>query len=221
MNNIVPFNFKGNQVRVVDRDGDPWFVAADVCAVLEIVNPSDAIKRLDDDESTLARIEGNHRPINLINESGLYSLILRSDKPEAKPFRKWVTAEVLPAIRKTGRYETPESPVHALLRSVQLMVEHEERLNQQQAQIAAIAQKQEEMNGDTGYMTALAFCRREGVAAPLEFAKRLGRMATEKCKRLNIRTGKVPDERWGTVNSYPVEILRECYQAIIATGQAA
>lgn len=100
------FSFNSLDVRVVDRDGEPWFVAADVCAALSVGNPSEALKRLDADERTLISIEGasNGLPVNAVNESGLYSLILTSRKPEAKKFKKWVTSEVLPAIRKTGSY---------------------------------------------------------------------------------------------------------------------
>ena len=105
--NIVPFDFKGNSVRTVQIHGEPWFVAKDVCSVLELSNPSMAIKALDEDEVTLSQIEGSHRPTNIISESGLYALIMRSDKPQAKPFRKWVTSEVIPSIRKTGKYEAP------------------------------------------------------------------------------------------------------------------
>ncbi|MEL6584045.1 MAG: BRO family protein [Pseudomonadota bacterium] len=108
--NIVPFNFNGNAVRVVSRNGEPWFVASDVCAVLELRNPSDAVKRLDTDEVTLDQIEGSHRPTNLINESGLYALVLRSDKPQAKPLRRFVTSEVLPQIRKTGAFGVSVAP---------------------------------------------------------------------------------------------------------------
>lgn len=102
---IIPFDFEEQAVRVVMRDDEPWFVAADVCRVLELENPSATLKRLDDDEVTLNTIEGSHRPTNLINESGLYALVLTSRKEQAKRFRKWITAEVLPAIRRTGRYE--------------------------------------------------------------------------------------------------------------------
>ncbi len=87
---------------------EPWFVAVDVCNALSIGNPSDSIRSLDDDEVTLGTIEGSHRATNLINESGLYSLIFKSRKPEAKKFKRWVTHEVLPAIRKTGSYGTPQ-----------------------------------------------------------------------------------------------------------------
>lgn len=115
MSELIPFDFEGNAVRVVEREGEPWFVLADVCRVLDLSNPSMAARGLDDDEVTLNQIKGSHRPTNLINESGLYALIVRSDKPNAKPFRKWVTAEVLPALRRTGRYDmacapAPEQP---------------------------------------------------------------------------------------------------------------
>lgn len=110
------------QLRVISIDGEPWFVASDVCAVLDLSNTTKALLRLDEDEkqvidfATLNSIQGREnqtlsdfdpKTVNIINESGLYSLILTSRKPEAKQFKKWVTAEVLPAIRKTGRYQHP------------------------------------------------------------------------------------------------------------------
>ncbi|MFA3238350.1 phage antirepressor protein [Acinetobacter baumannii] len=105
MSNVSVFNFNQNEVRtIVKEDGEIWFVLSDVCNVLEIGNPSDAARRLDNDEVTLDIIEGNHRPTNLVNESGLYSLVLTSRKPEAKQFKKWVTSDVLPSIRKNGGY---------------------------------------------------------------------------------------------------------------------
>ena len=122
MTNVVPFSFDSLQVRVVMQGDEPWFVAVDVCAALDFRNPSDALSRLDDDEckslknNSLANTDGliNQRlnpnqPINIINESGLYSLILTSRKPEAKRFKKWVTSEVLPSIRKTGSYTAPQA----------------------------------------------------------------------------------------------------------------
>lgn len=101
--------------RTVNRDGEPWFFLVDVCAELEIGNPSQAASRLDDDEkATLINSEGRAgsgpQAFAIINESGLYSLILTSRKPAAKKFKKWVTAEVLPAIRRTGRYGGSRTP---------------------------------------------------------------------------------------------------------------
>ena len=94
-------------VRTLYRDGEPWFVAADVCRALEIGNPSMAISRLDADEKALISIEGISRGnalTNIINEFGLYNLILGSRKPEAKAFKRWITHEVIPAIRRDGEY---------------------------------------------------------------------------------------------------------------------
>jgi hypothetical protein len=95
---------------MLDENNVPWFVAVDVCKALEIKNVTDTMKRLDDDEkATLDNTEGRAgngaQGFNVINESGLYSLILTSRKAEAKRFKKWVTAEVLPAIRKMGSYQ--------------------------------------------------------------------------------------------------------------------
>ena len=111
MKDIQVFDFEDNAVRVVDIDGEPWFVAADVCRVLALTNPSEAVKCLDDDEQSKYCLGSGGSDRVIINESGLYNLIFRSRKPEAKKFRKWVTAEVLPSIRKTGMYVAPEVDV--------------------------------------------------------------------------------------------------------------
>ncbi len=105
----LSFSFSTQALRVIVRDGEPWFVAADVCEALSIANNRDAVTRLDDDERGVATTDtpSGQQEMTIINESGLYSLILTSRKPEAKKFKKWVTSEVLPAIRKTGRYVAP------------------------------------------------------------------------------------------------------------------
>ena len=106
-NNALSFSFPTHSLRCTLRDGEPWFIAADVCEALAISNNRDALSRLDDDEKGVANTDtpGGQQQMTIINESGLYSLILTSRKPEAKKFKKWVTSEVLPAIRRTGRYE--------------------------------------------------------------------------------------------------------------------
>lgn len=104
---IQAFAFEGHNVRVIMIDGEPWWVAADVCAVLGIAQPANAVARLETDDLRQAEVIdtlGRRQQTNVINESGLYDLIIRSDKPAARPFRRWVTSEVLPAIRKTGVY---------------------------------------------------------------------------------------------------------------------
>lgn len=95
------------QIRAVERGGEPWFVAADVCRALEISNPTDALKRLDNDERARFNLGHPMNETNCVNEPGLYSLVLGSRKPEAKAFKRWIIHEVLPAIRKTGGYNLP------------------------------------------------------------------------------------------------------------------
>ena len=110
-NELELFNFNGNEMRKIKgEDGDPWFVAKDVCDILEINNPTEALKKLDSDEkNTIILNEGKRGNPNksIINESGLYALMMNSRKKQAKEFRRWVTKEVLPAIRKTGNYTSP------------------------------------------------------------------------------------------------------------------
>lgn len=101
---VASFSFENFSVRAINRNGEIWFVAADVCAAIDL--GTEQIRRIDDDEKGLhlTQTPGGKQEMSIINESGLYALILRSRKPEAKRFRKWVTSEVLPAIRKTGSY---------------------------------------------------------------------------------------------------------------------
>lgn len=111
---VVPFSFESYQIRTIDVDGEPWFVAADICAAISIASTGNAYSRLDDDEKGVRLVDtlGGSQNMTVVNESGLYSLILRSDKPEAKRFKKWVTSEVLPSIRKHGHYSVaPAAPV--------------------------------------------------------------------------------------------------------------
>lgn len=102
------FNYETNQVRTIIKDDQPWFVAKDICTVLDIKNTSDALKRLDEDEVTRFNLGSLSGETNIVNEAGLYSLILGSRKPEARQFKRWITHEVLPAIRKTGSYSVQQ-----------------------------------------------------------------------------------------------------------------
>ena len=105
MKDIQQFDFKGNQLRTLtDNQGEPWFVAKDVCDILALSNATVALQSLDDDELTKFNLGGQHGEANIISEPGLYRLVMKSRKPEAKEFQRWVTHEVLPQIRKTGGY---------------------------------------------------------------------------------------------------------------------
>lgn len=105
---VVPFCFESQEVRVITVDDEPWFIAKDVCEVLEV--GTEQTRRLDDDEKGLRKVQtlGGAQDLVVISESGLYTLVIRSNKPQAKPFRRWVTHEVLPSVRKTGSYNLPQ-----------------------------------------------------------------------------------------------------------------
>lgn len=119
MKELMPFEYENHEVRVIqDENGDPWWFVKDVCDVLDLSNTTESVRFLDDDEkSTFRNSEGCPGPERIIiSESGLYTLILRSNKPEAKKFRRWITHEVLPAIRRTGYYAAPAAqPVASLV----------------------------------------------------------------------------------------------------------
>lgn len=106
MNEMQVFKYKDNEVRTVEQGGEVWWVLADVCRVLALSEPHRVAHRLDEDEKGRTQITtlGGDQKMTIISESGLYKVILRSDKPEAKKFTRWVTHEVLPTIRRTGGY---------------------------------------------------------------------------------------------------------------------
>jgi len=112
MNDLQLFNYEGKQVRTVIRDGEPWWVLRDVCEVLGLTTPARVAERLEEDEVSQTHIIdalGRNQETTIINEAGVYNVIIRSDKPEAKQFKRWITHEVLPAIRKYGMYATTET----------------------------------------------------------------------------------------------------------------
>lgn len=111
MNELQVFSFESNSVRALERDGQAWFVAKDAAKTLGYKNPRDAIsKHVDEEDKEVAKCDtlGGKQDIAIINESGLYSLVLSSKLPSAKKFKRWVTSEVLPALRKTGQYQVKE-----------------------------------------------------------------------------------------------------------------
>lgn len=148
---VFQFPTTGQQVRAVVLDGEPWFGAVDVCAVLGLDRHRDVMSGLDDDEKTRDSIAGTL--VDLISEAGLYSVILRSRKPEAKAFKRWVTHDVLPAIRQTGRYEAaPARPMSELEMAQRYVaaLEREENLKAQVAELepdAARARRMLDANG--------------------------------------------------------------------------
>ena len=152
--NVTIFNYGFNKVRTIVRDGEPWFVLKDVCDVLEISNSRNVSERLDSDEKADVRIMDTssngtrqNRDFTIINESGMYSVILLSRKPEAKEFKRWLTHEVLPSIRKTGSYYlAPRSYIDAL-KALIAAEEEKQQLAQENSEL------QIELDRDKQYYT--------------------------------------------------------------------
>lgn len=133
-NEVQVWNYEGAEVRTVQIDGEPWFVLTDICRELDLANPTMVAKKLDNDERTKFDL-GRQGETTVVNESGLYTVILRSDKPQAKPFRKWVTSEVLPSIRKHGSYSV-QSQFADLSPQLQVLIQMETRQKQIEARQA-------------------------------------------------------------------------------------
>lgn len=130
-NEIQIFKFNDHPVRIIEKDGEPWWVAKDVCDILELCDVSMSVASLDDDEKGTSKVctPGGIQSMTVVNEPGLYSLVLRSRKPQAKAFQRWATHEVFPAIRKTGSYSmTPQLPQNYLEALEALVEKEKERL---------------------------------------------------------------------------------------------
>lgn len=130
------------QLRTITIDGEPWFVAKDVCAALGLDNVTRAVSNLDEDEVTTSKVIdsiGREQSTNIVSEAGLYSLVLRSRKPEAKAFKRWVTHDVLPSIRKHGMYATPQT-VEQMLADPDTMIATLQALKAERQKVVALTE---------------------------------------------------------------------------------
>lgn len=151
MNEVQIFNFENKQVRAIEIEGEPWFVGRDVASILGYSNPSKAVSiHVDDeDKKILSSQNGNlenipNRGLLTVNESGLYSLILSSKLPSARKFKRWVTSEVLPTIRKHGAYLTDQK-IEEVLDNPDTIIKLATKLKEERAKSAALAADNEEM----------------------------------------------------------------------------
>lgn len=154
MNEIVKL-YKNHPVRIVDRGGEPWFVAKDVCDVLQIKNSRQATSYLDGDERDVITNDtpSGEQEMSIVSEAGLYSLILRSRKPEAKAFKRWVTHEVLPSIRKTGAYVAPNLGLESLGKVILAIKDQYEQLIEENSVLRQKLEYAMQFLPKTGYGT--------------------------------------------------------------------
>lgn len=146
---LMPFVYADTAVRVIVINGAPWFVLADLCAVLAIRNGRDVAARLADDQKGVGQIDtpGGRQQMTVVNESGMYEVVIRSDKPEAVAFRRWITGEVLPAIRRTGSYVAdhplagPELMAAGYAEAMKVLDQRDARIHQLESERAVDAPK--------------------------------------------------------------------------------
>lgn len=224
MNNIQRFDFNGTAVRVIkDDQGEPWFVAKDVAEILDYENSRTMTRRLDDDEKGVQKLHtpGGEQEMTVISESGLYSAILGSSKPEAKAFKKWVTGEVLPAIRKTGGYmvarpnETPEEIMaRALVIAQDTLKRQEVRIAEAETKIAEqsrqIAEKAEELAVAAPKAAFVDnFCVSTGTILVRDFAKHIAQTLEMRGFGEKALFAYLKDNGYLNLNRYPTQYAAE------------
>lgn len=152
MNELKVFNFESSEVRTQIIDSEPWFVAADVCQILDLTNPTMALNRLDEDERSKFNL-GRQGEVNIVNEFGLYNLVLSSRKPEAKKFKRWITHKVVPSIRKTGGYQVPTDPMSALKLMFQATEETKEDIQEVKKRVVNLEENSSLNPGEYNYVS--------------------------------------------------------------------
>jgi prophage antirepressor-like protein len=223
MNELSTLLYKGTAVRVEIKNDEPWFVAKDVCDVLGIVNSRHAVTRLDTDEIddvVISDAIGRQQEMTVVNEAGLYNLIFSSVKPEAKEFKRWVTHEVLPNIRKTGGYSViNQPPQHALAAARQLLEvaeDHEKRLRAVEERQLELIERPvlgappvgvafPKMNPD--YMPIRAYCKSVKIRIKRGQAAGIGHRLATYCRKAGIFF----EESGSHGHRYPVPVLKEFF----------
>lgn len=217
MTDIQLFSFEDREVRTLMIDGNPWWVAKDVCAILEISNERDAYGRLDvaDVGTTDVRSGGQMRAMKIVNESGLYDLVLDSRKPQAKAFRKWITSEVIPSIRKTGSYvAAPLSPAEMLLAQAQQLVDQERRLAGMEVEVKEVTSKVAAIEGAHNWFTALGYAINNNLRTERNYLMRVGKKASALMREKGEAPQPRQDATFGKVNTYPIDVLEVAFELV-------
>jgi prophage antirepressor-like protein len=236
MTNLTQFAFQDNQVRVLILDDEPWFTAKDVALVLGYTEPARMLQLVDEEDQQVINPQkldstkmvesfgSNTFKLSVLNESGLYSVIFNSTKAEAKAFKKWVTSEVLPTIRKTGSYQyKPKTHLEILADMAQALVAQEQvmlkmQLEQQMqsekiAEIEAITHQHDGeidriFNPNGHYFSVMGyFSKFLKISISIKKASAIGKRCSQYCRANNIPIEPLTDPRFGSVNSYPEYVI--------------
>jgi len=216
---LKPFVFHDVDIRVLILDGEPWFIASDLCAALTLTDTRRSVERVDEADLRQVRIEsgGQNRWMYAVNESGMYELVIRSDKPDARKFRRWITSEVLPTLRTTGSYQIVPVQPHDDLAVLEGMIAgiRESRnqianLNQRQAVLEA---KVSASDGEFDEFTALGYAKLNGLSTDRVSCQRHGQRASRLMKLRGQTPRKRQDATFGSVNVYPADVLAETVES--------
>lgn len=223
MSDLVPFSYSGQQVRtLIDLDGNTWFVAADVCAVLGLTDTNKAVRGLDEDETTTSRTtdsSGRSQEMLIISEPGLYTLLVRSRRSEAKPFRRWVTHEVLPTLRRSGSYsvesrtpETAPAPITDPLDALQGMLDRlRENRDLAVRALTGVADHEDRLialESNPKWLTATGWAQLRGFRqTDVVTLGRIGKRAADIARIRGLRESKVGDINGRyQVNRWPLDV---------------
>ena len=210
------FALEGCPVRTVrGTDGEPWFVARDVAEVLDL-DTAAVGRTVDADERGLHSVQtpSGVQQMVVVNEAGLYAMVFKSRKPEAKHFKRWVTHEVLPTIRKTGAYVTDAAASSdPILAQARMVIDLRLQQITQEQRLDAIERRVEALPAPTTHLSVLAFANLNGIRLDNRLASVLGKHCAAQTRLHGGVIGAVADDHYGTVGNYPLPVLRQVFAA--------
>lgn len=222
MENITVFEYDKSSVRTIVVDGTVYFVAKDVCEALSITNPNNVYQRLHAEDIVSMEVEdsiGRKQKMYLVNESGLYDLIFESRKDEAKVFRRWVTTEVLPSIRKTGKYELQKDSLTAmnlmrqqldyLIEHEKQLREHKEKLENHETRLSEIEAQITTVNKDYLSLAGYYALKKQTWGLSQVEASQVGKKLKKASDLAGMPIIRIHDSKFGEVNGYHKDILAQ------------
>lgn len=216
MNELQIFNSdEFGEIRTVQIKDDVWFVGKDVAQALGYSNTSDAIlKHVDEEDKGVAKCDtlGGAQNLTVINESGVYALVFGSKLESAKRFKHWITSEVLPQIRKTGSYAMAKSPTELMVLMAQELDKQAKAVEEVKADMKRLEAKITTIPSE--YYTIAGYANLKGKKIDVTRANQLGRYAANLSRKYGYDIGRVSDPRYGSVNSYHMDVLRDVFRGI-------
>ncbi len=216
MNELQIFNSdEFGEIRTVEIDGEPWFVGKDIAIALGYTNPQKAVRdHVDDEDRGENEMDtpGGRQILTVINESGVYALVFGSKLESAKRFKHWITSEVLPQIRKTGSYAVAKSPTEMLVLMAQELDKQSKAMLEVKEDVKRLESKI--MTVPNEYYTIAGYANLKGKKVDITKARQIGIYAGRLSRKYGYEIGQVSDPRFGTINSYHLDILKDAFRGI-------